>query len=881
MLKFERVLSNPTQDPYDITWKKEYIVIKNKNNEIKYECPNGEFPDSWSYDACKTVAQKYFREARDSRDKETSVKTMIERVVSTICKSGVYQQYFDEQESLTFGDELRKILLNQIASFNSPVWFNLGVPGVEKPQCSACFINSVDDNMESILDLVKVEGLIFKEGSGSGVNFSKLRASTERIRGGGNASGPVSFMQGYDGFARIILSGGRTRRAARMCILNADHPDILKFINCKADQEKIAELLVSTNMSAEFDDEENAYTYTKHQSGNHSVRVTDEFMEKVRDFLHYNKKSNWALKNVADDNLYKNIPIEEIFSAIAKAAHRCGDPGIQFHNTINRMNTCAEDGEITTSNPCSEFLWLNNSACNLASINLCKFIEKNRNFNVKLFKHVIRTMLIAQDILIDLSGYPTEKIAKNSHIYRPLGLGYTNLGGLLMSWGIPYDSDEGRNLAAAITSLMTGQAYLTSMEMANVKGPFERYEANKLCMEDVLNYHYTQTRQVSKDIAGISSKALSVWHDVISLGTGRKGIIEGKGFRNCQVTLLAPAGTISWMMDCATTGVEPDIGLKKSKYCVGGDILITTNPNIQSALVYLGYNESAITELLQYVEIHRHFENSILKKEHLPVFDCALPAGKRMISIDGHIKMVAAVQPLLSGAISKTFNMSHDSTVEDTKRVFLQAWENGLKCITVYRQGSKLSEPVRINEIKQSSLKTFTPQRLSLPDDIETLRHGFRIGAHKGYFHLGLDPVKNTPIELFIRMARFGSTVGGLLDCYATLFSKALQYGIPMEDLISHMEGSKFPPSGFTQNENIRSADSIMDYIAKFIRLNFLNKKEGLEEFEEFNRVSIIPDADDSFDISEEICPECGSFLRRVGTCAQCTNCAFSTGVCG
>jgi len=878
MLKFERVFTDPDRDPFDkIEWESEPIKVLGKDDKVIYECDNAQFPAFWSSNARRITAQKYFRASRKSEERETSVAQIIERVATAITTAGVDQKYFLVRDGVNFSSELMHILVHQMASFNSPVWFNLGIPGNDRPQVSACFINEVHDNMKSILDLGTVAGLIFKEGSGSGTNLSPLRGAKETIKGGGQASGPVSFMEGYDAQANIILSGGRSRRAARMCILDIDHPDIEKFINCKATQEDVVELLVKGGMPADFTDPNSAYTQVKHQSGNNSVRVTDAFMEKVRAAVYYKQDSLWALVNRKDKQIADAKSVTDLFRQIAEAAHKCGDPGLQFHDTVNKMNTCPEHGEIVASNPCSEFMWHNNSACNLASINLCKFLTKDNKFDVKKFKHVVRVMLTAQDILVDIGSYPTKKIQKNSHEFRPLGLGYANLGGLLMTLGVPYDSDEGREIAKAITSLMTGHAYLTSAEIAGVKGAFKNYAPNRRHMESVLDQHFADTKKIGKDSLGVASSAVATWRSVMGIGFGRRKSVEGAGpgFRNCQVTLLAPTGTIALMMDCDTTGVEPDIGLRKTKFLVGGDSIEWMNGNIESALKSLKYSQPEIKRLLEYVTDYGHFEDSELKEEHLPVFDCSLPVGTRQISIDGHIDMIAAIQPFLSGAISKTFNMANDATVEMVQQTFLKAWEKGLKCVTVYRNGSKLSEPMRVKEVLEEAATVPALVRRTLPDDIPCEpRHKFRIGGHEGYIHPGMDPETGELTEMFIRVAQAGSTVGGLLDNFGILFSKALQYGIPLEVLLEKMEGSKFEPAGWTSHPEIPTASSILDYIARWTKIKFLDQKEGPTE-----KVPTPVEGGES--LSESPCPNCGQLLRRIGTCKICTNCTYSNGVCG
>jgi len=876
MLEFKRQLSLDDSEPHQqIDWVKTDIVIKNQQTgDVFYECLDGEFPSRWSSDACKIVASKYFRQARTTNKNETSVRAMVERVTDALMEAGIAYGYFDTENGKVFKDELSMALFNQYGSFNSPVWFNLGVDGIEKPQCSACFINSVKDDMQSILDLAKTEGLIFKEGSGSGVNLSPLRGTNEKINGGGHASGPVSFMEGYDAFANVILSGGRTRRAARMVILDIDHPDIEQFITTKAKQEDIVKRLVLAGMSANFTNPENAYRVVKHQSGNNSVRVSDTFMQEVRDILHgYKKDSEWHTVNRTTKKQAKQLSVKQLFHQIAEAAHSCGDPGLQFEDTINSYNTCANDGDIVASNPCSEFVWLNNSACNLASLNLYKFSKDVQQFDIKLFKHVVRLFVIAQDIIVDLAGYPTKKITENSHIYRTLGLGYANLGGLLMSWGLAYDSQEGRDIASAITSCMTAYAYGTSSEIASTLTPFEKFNENKTVMEEVLRRHQTSTRKLRENPLNLRGKAITAWRDVFNTAFKKE-----HGLRNAQVTLLAPTGTIAFMMDCATTGIEPDIGLKKTKTLVGGDIMEYLNPNIEIALNALGYTPEQQEKLLAHVQEQGHFENSLLKEEHLPVFDCALPIGTRRLSVDAHINMCAAVQPFLSGAISKTFNMPKNATVEDVKRAFLKAWERGIKCITIYREGSKLSEPLRVREVLEQKEKSKeTLERKRLPDEREQFGHRFTIGQHKGYITVGFYPDGKIG-EMFLRMAGHGSTVNGLLDSFATLVSLALQYGIPLEELIERFEGTKFNPSGFTRHPVIHSATSIIAYVFKWLRWKFIENEEN-KSLPQPKIEGTLPL--DNIDLDSEPCPNCGSQLRKIGaSCYECPNCSYNSGVC-
>lgn len=888
MLEFSRVLTRAEEDPYrDIEWETEDIQVKDTEGRVIYSCPNATFPSTWSSIARSITSQKYFRESHTSDERETSLKDIIERVVGTLGCYGEELGYFQQNDAYIFMDELRYILLHQMASFNSPVWFNLGVPGVEEEQCSACFINKIEDDMVSIMDLAKIASMIFKEGSGSGVNLSNLRGSHERVKGGGFASGPVSFMEGYDSFANVIMSGGKTRRSARMVILNADHPDIVKFIECKAAEEEIVEKLVAEGMKADFNHPESAYLHAKHQTGNNSVRVTDEFMQKVRDVMHYSKDSMWPLYNRVDGEIHEVISVRELYRKMAEAAWRCGDPGIQFHDHINQMNTCSLHGTINASNPCSEFMWLDDSACNLASINLHRFAEPDRTFDVNTFKHVVKLLIIAQDIIVDAAGYPTKTIKENSRKYRPLGLGYANLGGLLMAWGLPYDSDEGRAVAANITSLMTAQAYYTSMEIAKEMGPFDAYEDNAGPMEAVLARHYQSAREAPKDISGINTKAISVWQDVMGIGFGRrKSVDKAVGFRNCQATLIAPTGTIAFMMDCDTTGIEPDVGLQKYKKLVGGGELVYSNSLVRNALELLGYSEDTIERLEDHITEFGHLEGSELDDKHLPIFDCALPTeheenpGTRSVSIEGHIKMIAAVQPFLSGAVSKTFNMPHEATINDVERTFLQAWESGLKCIAVYRKGSKMSEVIRVQETQALAEKKKVPTRNRPPSDLPSHRHKFSVGGTEGFIHPGHDPETGELIEVFIRVAKPGVTVHGLLDNYFILFSKSLQYGIPLEILLSHMEGTKFEPAGPTAHREIHMASSLLDYIAKWLRKTYLEKKKD----EGLTIISTAPDPPNErtgdFDINANPCPECGDLLRKSGACWFCGNCAYSSGVC-
>jgi len=879
MLEFSRILTKEGRDPFQaMKWTHEDVEIRNTDGKVIYECKEAEFPITWSTLARQIVASRYFRLARDAEGPpEKSVRSMVTRVVNFITEAGIKGEYFDAEQADVFKAELTAVLLNQMGTFNSPVWFNVGTTGTTKPQGSACFINKVEDDMQSILQLVVTEGLIFKEGSGSGVNYSNLRGENETIRGGGTASGPVSFLTGYDAFAGIILSGGRTRRAARMCILDVDHPDIFKFVQCKAAEEDIVAILAQGGITTKFSAPDSAYSHVKYQNGNHSVMVTDEFMSKVRDIIHgYKPDGLWSLYNRKDHSLAEKVSIKELFNEIATAAHKCGDPALQFYDTINEGNTCSEDGDIVSSNPCSEFMFLENSACNLASINLDKFQKEKNHFDVPLFKHIIRLLITSQDILVNACGYPTEEIEKNSHKWRPLGLGFSNLGGLLMSWGVPYNSDEGRSIAASITSLMTGHAYTVSAELAETLAPFDRFEANKGPMEEVLERQMTSTKRLEMDPAGIARHSIQAWKEALTKGFGKKRSKEnGSGFRNAQTTLIAPTGTISFMMDCATTGVEPDIGLRKTKSLVEGGELTYINPKAKIALQVLGYTEEEQNEIEAHIKENGHVENcSSLKSKHLDIFDCAAPAHKRYLSADAHLDMVAAIQPFLSGAISKTYNLPHDATVDDVALTYLKAWERKIKCIAIYRKDSKLSDPLSVAKVLETLEKPIAPKRKRMPSERTSCTHKFEIGSHSGYLTVGFYE-DGTPGELFLRMAAHGSMVSGLLDAFATSCSIMLQYGVPLDVVVEKFKPMQFTPAGITTHPEIPIANSIISYIFRWLELKFL-KKEGEEAP---LTPSILPEPGVE-DLNADCCADCGNPMTRHGTCLQCHNCGNSQGVC-
>ncbi len=879
MLTFPRLMTTEGKDPFQVMeWTHKDVEIKDTNGKVIYKCEAAEFPLTWSALARQIVASRYFRIARDGEGPpEKSVRSMVARVVNFITEAGVANKYFDTEQGEIFKAELTAMLLNQMGTFNSPVWFNVGTTGAIKPQGSACFINKVEDDMLSILQLAVTEGLIFKEGSGSGVNYSALRGENETIRGGGTASGPVSFLTGYDAFAGIILSGGRTRRAARMCTLDVDHPDIFKFIQCKAKEEDIVAILAQGGMTTQFNAPDSAYGHVKYQNGNHSVMVTDEFMAKVRDVIHgYKPDGHWDLFNRKDGSVAERVSIKELFYEIASAAHKCGDPALQFYNTINEGNTCAEDGNIVSSNPCSEFMFLENSACNLASINLAKFQKEPNHFDTKMFKHVVQLLITSQDILVDACGYPTTAIEENSHKWRPLGLGFSNLGGLLMSWGVPYNSDEGRSIAASITSLMTGCAYTASADLAETLGPFDRFEANKSSMEDVLERQMAYTKRLENDPAGIYKHAQTAWREALTKGFGKKRSKEGgAGFRNAQATLIAPTGTISFMMDCATTGVEPDIGLRKTKALVEGGELTYINPMAKEALKVLEYTEDEQHTIGEYIKEHGHVENCMsLKPQHLDVFDCAAPAHKRYLSADAHLDMVAAIQPFLSGAISKTYNLPHDATVDDVALTYLKAWERKIKCIAIYRKDSKLSDPLSVAEVLKTIEEPVAPKRKRMPSERTSCTHKFEIGSHSGYITVGFYE-DGTPGELFLRMASHGSMVSGLLDAFATSCSIMLQYGVPLKVVVDKFKPMQFTPAGITTHPEIPIANSIINYVFRWLELKFLQKDDEVTA----SMPSILPEPGIE-DLNADCCADCGNPMTRHGTCLQCHNCGNSQGVC-
>ncbi len=845
-LTFERRWTRPGVHPYDeITWEYRTAGIANESGKSVFEQKDVEVPDFWSQLATNVVVSKYFRGHLGTPERETSVRQLIDRVVNTITAWAETQHYFATDADLaTFKAELTHLIVHQKMAFNSPVWFNVGIE--QKPQCSACFINSVEDTMSSIMDLAKTEAMLFKFGSGAGSNLSTIRSSREKMAGGGTASGPVSFMKGYDAFAGVVKSGGKTRRAAKMVILDAGHPDVLEFIESKAHEEQKAWALIEAGYDPSFTGE--AYGSVFFQNANHSVRVTDAFMQAVVDDTEWQTHAVVAPHDVMDT--YK---ARDIFRKMADAAHLCGDPGIQYDTTINEWHTSANTDRIHASNPCSEYMFLNDTACNLASLNLMKFVGADGEFDVEAYRFAAKVTITAQEILVDNASYPTPKIEENSHKFRPLGLGYANLGALLMSRGLAYDSDEGRNYAAALTAIMHGEAYRQSAEIARDHGgPFQGYPENREPFLKVIGKHRDAAYRIPTN--GVPKTMLKeatvVFDEALALG-------EQVGYRNAQVTVLAPTGTIAFMMDCDTTGVEPDIALIKYKKLVGEGFLKIVNQTVPAALRKLGYGAEEVDEILAYLTEHETIEGAPhLKPQHLPVFDCAFkPAnGERSIHYMGHVRMMGAIQPFISGAISKTVNMPEAATAEEIEKVYLEGWKLGLKAIAVYRDNSKRSQPLSTGkktsdtgadaidseeveklrkQLAKAQIEAALPHRRRLPAERSAITHKFDIAGHEGYITVGLYP-DGQPGEIFLKMAKEGSTVSGLMDTLATTISVALQYGVPLKDLVNKFAHVRFEPSGFTGNQEIPIAKSIVDYIFRWLGSRFLSPEDkinlGLQE---------------------------------------------------
>jgi ribonucleoside-diphosphate reductase alpha chain len=798
--------------PFDlVAWDRRVARITNDRGEVIFEQDGVEVPRAWSQVATNVVASRYFSGRLGSPERERSVRQMIERVVTTIARWGDEDGYFaTPEDAAVFEAELTHLVLHQMGSFNSPLWRNVGV--TDAPQCSACFINEVGDDIESILTLAQIEAKLFKGGGGTGTNLSPLRASVEPLSGGGTASGPVSFMKGLDAFAGVMLEGGTTRPAAKIALLDIDHPDVLEFVRCKAEAQRKAWALKAAGYDAARDGGP-AFGSLAFQTTDLCVRLTDEFLDAVA------ADGRWATRGRLDGKELTVYAARELLREIAAAIHESGAPAVQFDTTINAWNTCAASGRINASTPCGEFLFLDDTACNLSALNLMAFVGAGGEVDAGALRHAVDLLVTAQDIVVDRATYPTEAIALNSHRFRPLGVGFANLGALLLSRGLPYDSGRGRGLAAAITALMTGEAYAQGARMAERLGPFEEYERNRATALAVLERHAAGLDGIDAQAAApLVEEAKRVWDEALARAARR-------GLRNAQATALAPTSTISFMMDCDTTGVEPEISLLKLRRVVGGDTVKFVSPTVVAALAALGYAPSQAKQIVDHAEEHGTIEDAPgLRPEHLPVFDCSLRAGtgRRSIAPEGHLRMMAALQPFLSGAISKTVTLLADSTVEEVEQLILEAHALGLKAISIHREGSsKRVEGVETPRSQAASGADSRPRRLRLPDERRSVTHKFSIAGHEGYITVGMyDDL--TPGEIFIRMAKAGSVVAGLMDSFALAISLSLQYGVPLQVLVDKYSHSRFEPAGFTTNPQIPIAKSITDYIFRWLGMKFL-----------------------------------------------------------
>ncbi len=918
-VKMDRYFTQDDRSPFmfdmngmPLKWLSEDVSVTDDMGKVIYTQPNVKRPDFWSSLAIKVVASKYFWGDQVKSERENSAEQLIGRVSRFIGRQALKPGYFDENKSKILQDEIAAICLNQLCVFNSPVWFNAGIneynleaggvsvyiwdektksviranKRMDRPQCSACFILSIEDNMDSIMAVQVAEANLFKAGSGTGTNRSPLRSSREKLTGGGRASGPVSFMKGYDAYAGIIKSGGKTRRAAKMEILNVDHPDILEFINAKQNEEKKAWALIEQGYAGGMNGD--AYGSIAFQNCNMSIRVTDDFMNSVK------KNGEWQTRFVKNGEICEKFKAGDILNKIAEGTWICGDPGIQCDDVIQKYHTCKNSGRINATNPCSEFIFLDDTACNLASINLMKFRTEEGGFNAESLKKVVKYFITAMEIIVDGASYPTEKITKRSHEFRPLGLGYANLGALLMSFGLPYDSDEGRAVAAAITAIMCGEAYKTSAELARAVGPFPGFMENRESMLEVIKMHRDHVRginveKIPVDLRDLVNVAWDCWTEALELG-------EIYGFRNAQATVLAPTGTISFMMDCDTTGIEPDIALVKYKVLSGGGMLKIVNKSVPLALQRIGYNELQISDIVKYIDANDTIEGAPhLRAEHLAIFDCAFkPAkGSRSINYKAHIDMMAVTQPFVSGAISKTINMPESSSIEDIANAYIYAWERKLKAVAIYRENSKRSQPLNTRRTegeivkKNNEEKIMIRERIPLPQTRRSITHKFEIAGHSGYLTIGLYD-DGRPGEIFVTMAKQGSTIRGLMDAWARSISLNLQYGASVNDLFGKFRHQKFEPAGFVRNDGgegtlaekikpIRTASSIVDYVSQFMLNNFgggsavvkVEIEEALDE-DNLEEQAILSE----FGNEGLVCSLCGGPAKRIGNCAvRCTSC--------
>src|SRR5579863_4892912 len=973
-LAFRRFFTKPGVSPYnEVEWELRLAQITDAQGGVIFEQKDVEVPKNWSMTATNIVASKYLHGTLGTAERETGVRQLVGRVAETIRDWGMAQGYFKTPEDgATFHDELVHILVRQYAAFNSPVWFNVGcdriepnsdgrnwhwnqqtqqvefgVTGYSKPQCSACFINSVKDSLDSILTLAKTEGMLFKWGSGTGTNLSPLRSSTEGLSGGGTASGPLSFMKGFDAFAGVIKSGGKTRRAAKMVILNVDHPDIVDFIECKQKEEAKAHALVAQGYDGSSPDSD-AYSSIFFQNANNSVRVTDDFMYAVV------RDTDFSTKSVRDGAVMNTYKAKDLLKKISEATWHCGDPGMQYDTTVNRWHTSKNTARINASNPCSEYMFLDDSACNLASLNLLKFAP-NGTFDVEAYRHAVDILITAQEILVDNAGYPTEIIMKNSHDYRPLGLGYANLGALLMACGLPYDSDGGRDYAACVTAIMCGEAYLQSSRIAEqcpplvpITEPTQKglaetnlganvmpggacpgFYINREPFLDVIRMHRASVNSINKNNVPtpIYESSKQCWDEALAHG-------EKHGYRNSQVTVLAPTGTIGFMMDCDTTGIEPDLALVKYKKLVGGGMIKIVNNTVPTALFKLGYTHEQTDAIVSYIDATGTIEGApLIKEDDLAVFDCSFkPAkGTRSIHYTGHLRMMAAAQPFISGAISKTVNLPENATIEDIMDAYLQAWKLGLKAVAIYRDGCKKSQPLSAagtktaNSTKDDARIAAAVQveeedlnappraiRHKLQEERASITHKFKVGDHEGYVTVGLYP-NGDPGELFVTMAKEGSTVSGLMDSFALAVSIALQHGVPLKLFCEKFAHTRFEPSGWSGNPDIGYAKSIMDYIFRWLQLRFLTGQQQMlfenlrlrpaaalpqpSEVGEVNSSTAQPRTENRelrtgsgsvhaadalsslIDLGDApSCSFCGSIMTRNGSCYRCGSCGSTSG---
>jgi ribonucleoside-diphosphate reductase alpha chain len=899
-MSIRRYFTTPDVHPYDeIEWDIRDAVIPNfKEGGNAFEQLGVEFPKHWSQNATNIVAQKYFRGPLGTPQRERSVRQLVDRVADTITQWGWKDGYFaTEDDRDSFNAELKHILVTQKAAFNSPVWFNVG--SEKDPQCSACFILAVEDTMGSILNWYVEEGTIFKGGSGSGINLSTIRSSKERLSAGGEASGPVSFMRGADASAGTIKSGGKTRRAAKMVILNADHPDVEDFIWCKSIEEKKARVLRDAGFDMDLDGRDSASI--QYQNANNSVRVTDEFM------MAYVEDRDWALKAVSNGDTVKVMRARDLMRQVAQAAWECADPGMQYDTTINAWHTSTNTGRINASNPCSEYMHLDNSACNLASLNLMKFVDADLTFDIPAFKHAVDVIFLAQEILVGNSSYPTQKIEQNAKNFRELGLGYANLGALLMARGLPYDSDQGRAWAGAITALMTGWAYRDSALFAEQVGPHAGYAVNREPMLNVIRKHRAAADQVDPELVpdALLQSAKHAWDEAIALG-------EQFGYRNSQASVLAPTGTIGLMMDCDTTGIEPDLALVKTKKLVGGGTMKIVNQTVPRALQRLGYDPDQSEDIIAYIaENNTVFGAPHMAEEHYPVFACAM--GDNPIHYMGHVNMMAAVQPFISGAISKTINMPEDVTIEDVEELLVEAWRLGLKAVAIYRDNCKVAQPLSADKKKVDKapepavIATGQPQRKRLPKSRPSRTTSFRVADAEGYILSGEYPDDGLG-EVFLKVSKQGSTLSGVMDALAISVSIGLQYGVPLEAYASKFMNMRFEPSGMTDDPDVRFATSLVDYIFRRLAIDYLDDEArarlGIMTTDERRdavtgggytngsgeaepaptpvadpvKRSVAEDAEAIRLADAPLCYNCGTKMRPAGSCYVCESCGSTSG---